>query len=54
GGKSRIICGAGITDGGDVAKAMELGSHGILVASGVVKARSWGEKIAELARGMAV
>jgi triosephosphate isomerase len=53
GGKSRIICGAGITDGGDVAKAMELGSHGILVASGVVKARSWSEKIAELARGMA-
>lgn len=51
-GRSRVICGAGITDKGDVAKAMELGSHGILVASGVVKAKSWPEKIAELAQGM--
>lgn len=50
--RSRIICGAGIADKNDVAKAMELGSHGILVASGVVKAASWREKIAELALGM--
>ena len=47
-----IICGAGITDKSDVAKAMELGSHGILVASGIVKATSWDKKIAELAFGM--
>lgn len=53
GDRSRVVCGAGITDGGDVAKAMELGSHGILVASGVVKAKSWSDKIAELAQGMA-
>jgi len=52
GSHSRVICGAGITDGSDVAKAIELGSHGILVASGIVKAESWTAKIAELARGM--
>jgi hypothetical protein len=31
---------------------MELGSRGILVASGIVKANSWEKKIAELASGM--
>ena len=52
GSRSNIICGAGITDKDDVAKAMELGSQGILVASGIVKATSWEKKIAELASGM--
>ena len=52
GSRSKLICGAGITSRGDVAKAMELGSHGILVASGIIKARSWAGKIAELAAGM--
>ena len=52
GSRSSIICGAGITDKYDVAKAMELGSQGILVASGIVKANSWEKKIAELASGM--
>jgi triosephosphate isomerase len=52
GSRSSVICGAGITDRGDVAKAMELGSQGILVASGVVKANSWEKKLAELASGM--
>ncbi len=52
GSRSSVICGAGITDKGDVAKAMELGSQGILVASGVVKANSWEKKIIELASGM--
>jgi triosephosphate isomerase len=33
-----VLCGAGITDGEDVKKALELGTVGILVASGVVKA----------------
>ena len=50
--RSSVICGAGITDKEDVAKAIELGSQGILVASGVVKATSWEKKIAELASGM--
>lgn len=52
GSRSKVICGAGITDKGDVAKAIELGSHGILVASGIIKAKSWPAKIAELAAGM--
>ena len=52
GSRSKVICGAGITGKEDVAKAMELGSHGILVASGIIKAGSWPSKIAELAAGM--
>lgn len=52
GSRSRIICGAGISDKEDVSKAMELGSQGILVASGVIKATSWDKKITELASGM--
>jgi triosephosphate isomerase len=52
GSRSKVICGAGITGKSDVAKAIELGSHGILVASGIIKAKSWAGKIAELAAGM--
>ena len=52
GSRSSIICGAGISDKDDVSKAMELGSQGILVASGVIKATSWEKKITELASGM--
>ncbi|MEM3532200.1 MAG: triose-phosphate isomerase [Candidatus Methanomethyliaceae archaeon] len=35
----RVLCGAGITEGIDVSRAIELGSQGVLVASGVVKAK---------------
>ena len=35
----RILCGAGISTGDDVYTALKLGTDGILVASGVVKAR---------------
>ena len=34
----KILCGAGISTGEDVYAALKLGAHGILVASGVVKA----------------
>jgi len=34
-----ILCGAGITRGEDVAAALRLGTEGVLVASGVVKAK---------------
>lgn len=37
--KTKVLCGAGVKTGYDVAKALELGAHGVLVASGVVKAR---------------
>jgi triosephosphate isomerase len=47
----RVICGAGITDAADVRSALKLGAKGILVASGVIKANSWVDKISELASG---
>ncbi|MEM2111652.1 MAG: triose-phosphate isomerase [Candidatus Bathyarchaeia archaeon] len=34
-----ILCGAGITNGEDVASAIKLGTKGVLVASGIVKAK---------------
>ncbi|MBN1280770.1 MAG: triose-phosphate isomerase [Candidatus Thermoplasmatota archaeon] len=35
----KVLCGAGVKNGGDVAKAIELGADGVLLASGVVKAK---------------
>jgi len=34
-----VLCGAGITTGEDVAAALKLGTEGVLVASGIVKAK---------------
>jgi len=34
----RVLCGAGVKNGADVAKAIELGAEGVLLASGVTKA----------------
>jgi triosephosphate isomerase len=34
----RVLCGAGISKGEDLQAALELGSAGVLLASGVVKA----------------
>ncbi len=47
--RGRILCGAGISRGEDVRKAVELGADGVLVASAVAKARNWKGKITELA-----
>jgi triosephosphate isomerase len=46
-----LLCGAGIVDMIDVKRAKELGAQGILVASGVIKAKSWTSKIKSLASG---
>jgi triosephosphate isomerase len=46
-----VLCGAGVKNGEDVKKAMELGANGILVASGVVKAESPEEAIRDLLGG---
>ncbi|MFQ6134255.1 MAG: triose-phosphate isomerase [Nitrososphaerales archaeon] len=46
--KVRVICGAGIVAGEDVDAALRLGSVGVLVASGIVKASDWRTKIIEL------
>jgi triosephosphate isomerase len=51
---SQVICGAGIVDKADVESALSLGAHGILVASGIIKASSWADKIYELASGFNV
>lgn len=44
-----ILCGAGITNGEDVKSAIDLGSEGILLASGVVKANKQESILRELA-----
>ena len=44
---TRLLCGAGIVSGDDVSKALDLGAEGILVASGIVKAKNWKESIEE-------
>ncbi len=46
-----LLCGAGIVDDVDVRRAKELGAEGILVASGVIKAKNWVGKIRSLALG---
>lgn len=43
-----ILCGAGISKGEDVKSALELGASGVLLASGVVKAKNVEESIREL------
>ena len=49
---TKLLCGAGIDSGGDVAKILELGSSGVLVASAILKSRNWNETITEFARSM--
>ncbi len=44
-----ILCGAGITSGQDVKAALALGTQGVLVASGVVKAKDQAIAVNELA-----
>lgn len=46
----KVLCGAGITTGDDVAAALRLGSVGVLLASGVVKAKDWEKAILDLIR----
>ncbi|HME18898.1 MAG TPA: triose-phosphate isomerase [Nitrososphaerales archaeon] len=50
--RGAILCGAGIVDGDDVRRAIELGADGVLVSSSIVKARDWSMKIGELARSL--
>lgn len=44
-----VLCGAGITKGEDVAAALRLGTEGVLLASGVVKAKDPSKTLIELA-----
>jgi len=50
--KTKLLCGAGIVSGEDVSKAIELGSKGILVASGIIKAENWNGIISEFAKAL--
>lgn len=47
--KTKLLCGAGIVTGQDVSMALDLGSIGVLVASGVVKADNPTQVLEELA-----
>jgi len=48
----KVLCGAGVKNGVDVAKAIELGADGVLLASGVVKAKDKESVIRDLASGL--
>ena len=47
---TKLLCGAGIVTSKDVKRAVELGSRGILVASGIVKSRNWNRDIERFAK----
>jgi triosephosphate isomerase (TIM) len=49
---TRILCGAGVTTAEDVSKALELGSEGVLVASGVVRSKDPGAVLETMASVM--
>jgi len=48
----KVLCGAGVKNGKDVAKAIELGADGVLLASGIVKAKDKESVIRNLASGL--
>jgi triosephosphate isomerase len=47
-----VFCGAGVKDRRDVRKALELGTVGVLLASGVVKAKDPEKALRDLASGL--
>jgi len=50
--KVGVLCGAGVKNGKDVAKAIELGADGVLLASGVVKVGNKEQVIRDLISGL--
>ena len=50
--RTELLCGAGIVTRKDVASAISLGSRGILVASGVIRAKNWDKIIGDFASQM--
>jgi triosephosphate isomerase len=50
--KVRVLCGAGISKGHDVQKALELGTEGVLLASGVIKAKDQKAVLMDLVAGL--
>ncbi len=49
---TKLLCGAGIVSGRDVSTAIKLGSKGILVASGIIKAKDWNKIMTDFAKSM--
>ncbi len=50
--KVGVLCGAGVKNGEDVKRALELGTEGVLLASGLVKAKDLKATIEELESGL--
>ena len=50
--ESIVLCGAGVTNGEDVRAAIELGADGVLLASGVVKAKDPKAALLDLVSGV--
>lgn len=50
--KVKVLCGAGVKNGRDVGKAIELGTDGVLLASGVVKADNPEKVLLDLISGL--
>ena len=50
--KVGVLCGAGVKTGDDVRKAIELGTDGVLLASGVTKAADPRNALVELLKGL--
>lgn len=48
----RVLCGAGVKTGDDLAAALKLGADGVLLASGVVKAKDPGAALRSLLSGL--
>ena len=46
--KIKVLCGAGISTGDDMKAAMDLGADGVLLASGIVKAKNPKEALLDL------
>ena len=49
--KTHVLCGAGVKSGKDVRRALELGTEGVLLASGVVLARDPSKALRDLCSG---
>jgi triosephosphate isomerase (TIM) len=50
--RTKVLCGAGVKSGDDVGMAIRLGAHGVLLASGVVKAKDPLAALRGLAEGL--
>jgi triosephosphate isomerase len=48
----KVLCGAGVKNGRDVRRAIELGAEGVLLASGVVKAKDKRATLLDLVSGL--